>query len=158
MSDRVLQDFREMIVSPGGLILVTGPTAHGKTTTLYAAIQTISRTGKKILTEEDPIEFEIPKVNQKQVNANLSFAGYARAFMRQNPDVLMIGEIRDEETANVALNSTVRMAALHSESAFGAEKIFPFPYGEEGEFAPLGMVDEAEPAALPHQPGSRFIP
>lgn len=124
MSPRVLQDFREMIAAPGGLILVTGPTASGKTTTLYAGIQTISETGKKILTVEDPIEFEIPKVNQKQVNANLSFAGYARAFMRQNPDVLMIGEIRDEETASIALKAAqmghLVFSTLHTPDAISA--------------------------------------
>lgn len=124
MNPDLMDEFSDMIASPGGLILVTGPTASGKTTTLYAAIQTISRTGKKILTVEDPIEFEIPKVNQKQVTPWLSFAGYARAFMRQNPDVLMIGEIRDEETANIALKASqmghLVFSTLHTPDAISA--------------------------------------
>ncbi len=95
----------ELIRSPGGLIIVAGPTASGKTTTLYAAIREINTDANKILTVEDPIEYEVPKVNQKQVGEHMSFAAYTRAFMRQNPDVLMIGEVRDEETAEIALRA-----------------------------------------------------
>jgi type II secretory ATPase GspE/PulE/Tfp pilus assembly ATPase PilB-like protein len=124
MNPRLLADFREMITSPGGLILVTGPTASGKTTTLYGSIHSISLSGKKILTVEDPIEFELPKVNQKQVTGILSFADYARAFMRQNPDVLMIGEIRDEETAAIALKASqmghLVFSTLHTPDAISA--------------------------------------
>lgn len=124
MNPRILSEFKEMIASPGGLILVTGPTASGKTTTLYAAIHSITLTGKKILTVEDPIEFELPKVNQKQVTPTLSFADYARAFMRQNPDVLMIGEIRDEETAGIALKASqmghLVFSTLHTPDALSA--------------------------------------
>ncbi len=97
--------FREVISRPGGIIIVAGPTASGKTTTLYSAIRAINTDGNKILTVEDPVEYEIPKVNQKQVNTRMSFADYSRAFMRQNPDVLMIGEVRDEETAAIALRA-----------------------------------------------------
>ncbi|MHC4915758.1 MAG: GspE/PulE family protein [Planctomycetota bacterium] len=96
----------ELIRSPGGLIIVAGPTASGKTTTLYAAIRDINTDANKILTVEDPIEYEVPRVNQKQVSEQMSFAAYARAFMRQNPDVLMIGEIRDEPTAEIALRAS----------------------------------------------------
>ncbi len=124
MNLQTLEEFREMIKTPGGMILVTGPTASGKTTTLYAAIQAITVTGKKILTVEDPIEFEIQKVNQKQVTPWLSYADYARAFMRQNPDVLMIGEIRDEETASVALKAAqmghLVFSTLHTPDALAA--------------------------------------
>jgi len=96
---------REIIERPGGIMIVAGPTASGKTTTLYSAIREINTDENKILTVEDPIEYEIPKVNQKQVNTQMSFAAYSRAFMRQNPDVLMIGEVRDEETASIALRA-----------------------------------------------------
>ncbi len=101
----VHEKFKEVIAQPGGIIIVAGPTASGKTTTLYSAIRAINTDGNKILTVEDPIEYEIPKVNQKQVNTRMSFADYSRAFMRQNPDVLMIGEVRDEETASIALRA-----------------------------------------------------
>jgi len=98
-------NFNKVIKQPGGLIIVAGPTASGKTTTLYSALRTINNDGNKILTVEDPIEYVLPKVNQKQVSAQMSFADYARAFMRQNPDILMIGEIRDEETASIAMRA-----------------------------------------------------
>ena len=101
----VYEKFREVITQPGGIIIVAGPTASGKTTTLYSAIREINTDGNKILTVEDPVEYEVPKVNQKQVNTRMSFADYSRAFMRQNPDVLMIGEVRDEETASIALRA-----------------------------------------------------
>jgi general secretion pathway protein E len=97
--------FKRIIKRPGGLVIVAGPTASGKTTTLYSAIREINSDANKILTVEDPIEYEIPKVNQKQVSMHMSFADYSRAFMRQNPDMLMIGEVRDEETANIALRA-----------------------------------------------------
>lgn len=121
MNRRILDKFKMMVNSPGGLILVTGPTASGKSTTLYAAIKTIATTGKKIMTVEDPIETEMAKVNQKQINAFISFAGYARAFMRQNPDVLMIGEVRDEETASIAMRAAqmghLVLTTLHTPDA-----------------------------------------
>jgi len=124
MNSKILERFQRMVKSPGGMILVTGPTASGKTTTLYAAIQSISLSGKKILTVEDPIELEIPKVNQKQVTSQLSFAAYARAFMRQNPDVLMIGEVRDEETALIALKAAqmghLVLTTLHTPDSVSA--------------------------------------
>jgi type II secretory ATPase GspE/PulE/Tfp pilus assembly ATPase PilB-like protein len=101
----VLAPFERMITNPEGMILVTGPTGSGKTTTLYAAIGHINTPENKILTVEDPIEYHFPKTNQKQVSAHMGFADYARAFMRQNPDVILIGEIRDEETASAALRA-----------------------------------------------------
>jgi len=97
--------FGEIINQTGGLVIVAGPTASGKTTTLYSAIREINSDSNKILTVEDPVEYEIPKVNQKQVSMHMSFADYSRAFMRQNPDMLMIGEVRDEETAAIALRA-----------------------------------------------------
>ena len=101
----VLPVFERLVSNPEGLLLVTGPTGSGKTTTLYAAIGHINSPDNKILTVEDPIEYHFPKTNQKQVSAQMTFADYARAFMRQNPDVILIGEIRDEETASAALRA-----------------------------------------------------
>ncbi|HSN86655.1 MAG TPA: ATPase, T2SS/T4P/T4SS family, partial [Thermoanaerobaculia bacterium] len=86
--------FERLIANPEGLLLVTGPTGSGKTTTLYSAIHHIRRPEIKILTAEDPIEYYFDKMCQKQVSMNMSFADYARTFMRQNPDVILIGEIR----------------------------------------------------------------
>ncbi|HVR95229.1 MAG TPA: GspE/PulE family protein [Thermoanaerobaculia bacterium] len=104
-TDSTRATFERMIENPEGLILVTGPTGSGKTTTLYSAIDRISSPTRKILTVEDPIEYYFPKTNQKQVSVTMGFADYGRAFMRQNPDVILIGEIRDEETASVALRA-----------------------------------------------------
>jgi type II secretory ATPase GspE/PulE/Tfp pilus assembly ATPase PilB-like protein len=121
MSDDVYNTFLELLHSPGGTILVTGPTGSGKTTTLYAAIQEINSDMNKVLTVEDPVEFEIKKVNQKQVDSKMSFADYARSFMRQDPDVMMLGEVRDKETAAIALRAaqTGRMVltTIHSLNA-----------------------------------------
>jgi len=105
LAPEVLAPFERMITNPEGMILVTGPTGSGKTTTLYAAIGHINSPENKILTVEDPIEYHFPKTNQKQVSAHMGFADYARAFMRQNPDVILIGEIRDEATASAALRA-----------------------------------------------------
>lgn len=105
LDDEAYKTFKGIIKQPGGLVIVAGPTASGKTTTLYSAIREINSDANKILTVEDPVEYEIPKVNQKQVSAHMSFADYSRAFMRQNPDMLMIGEVRDEETAGSALRA-----------------------------------------------------
>jgi general secretion pathway protein E len=104
-TDSTLATFERMIENPEGLILVTGPTGSGKTTTLYSAIDRVSSPARKILTVEDPIEYHFAKTNQKQVSVTMGFADYARAFMRQNPDIILIGEIRDEETASAALRA-----------------------------------------------------
>jgi len=113
--------FERLIANPEGMILVTGPTGSGKTTTLYAAIHHINTPANKILTVEDPIEYHFPKTNQKQVSSSMSFADYARAFMRQNPDVILIGEIRDEETASAAVRAAqtghLVLSTLHTNDA-----------------------------------------
>ena len=110
-----------LIASPEGMLLVTGPTGSGKTTTLYAAIHHINTPENKILTAEDPIEYYFPKTNQKQVSAQMSFADYARAFLRQNPDVILIGEVRDEETADAAVRAAqtghLVLSTLHTGDA-----------------------------------------
>jgi len=100
-----LAKFRDMVRNPEGLVFVTGPTGSGKTTTLYSALEEINTGDNKVLTVEDPIEYTFAKANQKQVGPKMGFADYARAFMRQDPDILLIGEIRDEETASIAVRA-----------------------------------------------------
>lgn len=116
--------FRAMLHEPGGLIIVAGPTSSGKTTTLYAVIEHVKDESKKILTVEDPIEYEIARVNQKQITSVMSFADYTRAFMRQNPDIVMIGEVRDEETAVMVVRAAqmghLVLTTLHSRDAASA--------------------------------------
>lgn len=120
-TDEALSAFEEIVGSPEGLILVTGPTGSGKTTTLYAAIDRIKAPENKILTVEDPIEYSFEKVSQKQVSTAMTFADYARAFMRQNPDIVMVGEIRDEETAQAAIRAAqtghLVLSTLHTGDA-----------------------------------------
>jgi type II secretory ATPase GspE/PulE/Tfp pilus assembly ATPase PilB-like protein len=113
--------FERLIANPEGLLLVTGPTGSGKTTTLYSAIHHIRRPELKILTAEDPIEYYFDKTSQKQVSMHMGFADYARAFLRQNPDVILIGEIRDEETASAAMRAAqtghLVLSTLHTSDA-----------------------------------------
>jgi general secretion pathway protein E len=113
--------FERLIGNPEGMILVTGPTGSGKTTTLYAALERINTPENKVLTVEDPIEYRFPKTNQKQISSVMGFADYARAFMRQNPDVILIGEIRDEETASAAVRAAqtghLVLSTLHTNDA-----------------------------------------
>ncbi|MCZ7583279.1 MAG: GspE/PulE family protein [Deltaproteobacteria bacterium] len=97
-----LKLYRRLIQNPQGMILVTGPTGSGKTTTLYATLKEINSPYNKILSAEDPIEYNIEGVNQKQISEKFDFADMARAFLRHDPDILLIGEIRDEDTADVA--------------------------------------------------------
>lgn len=101
----VVPVFERLIANPEGLILVSGPTGSGKTTTLYSALDRVRAPERKVLSVEDPIEYHFPKTSQKQVTPQMGFAAFARAFMRQNPDVILIGEIRDEETASAAIRA-----------------------------------------------------
>ncbi len=121
LGDAALSLFGRLIENPEGMILVTGPTGSGKTTTLYAAIHRINTPANKILTVEDPIEYHFPKTNQKQISSQMSFADYARAFMRQNPDVILVGEIRDEDTASAAVRAAqtghLVLSTLHTNDA-----------------------------------------
>lgn len=102
-----LDVFKEKLAQPQGLILVTGPTGSGKTRTLYAALQYLNHLEKNIATVEDPVEIELPGINQVNINPaiGLDFATALRAFLRQDPDIMMIGEIRDSETAHIALQA-----------------------------------------------------
>jgi general secretion pathway protein E len=121
LGGEALATLERLIANPEGMILVTGPTGSGKTTTLYAAIHRINSPENKILTVEDPIEYHFPKTNQKQVSPNMGFADFARAFMRQNPDVILIGEIRDEDTASAAVRAAqtghLVLSTLHTNDA-----------------------------------------
>lgn len=118
-----LEKITEAIKKPHGLILITGPTGSGKTTTLYAVLEILNTPKVSITTIEDPIEYDIPRVNQTQVNAKagITFANGLRSLMRQNPDIIMIGEIRDNETADVAINAAMTghllLSTLHTNDA-----------------------------------------
>jgi len=115
-----------LVAQPHGIILVTGPTGSGKTTTLYAAMERLDTRGQNIMTVEDPIEYELPGVGQTQVNAkiDLTFAKALRAILRQDPDIIMIGEIRDFETAQIAIQASLTghlvLATLHTNDAASA--------------------------------------
>ena len=123
MQGDVLGRFERLVHQPHGIILVTGPTGSGKTTTLYAALQRLDASQQNIMTVEDPIEYELPGVGQTQVNAkiDLDFAKALRAILRQDPDVIMIGEIRDFETAQIAIQASLTghlvLATLHTNDA-----------------------------------------
>ena len=109
MQGDVLRRFEDLVKQPHGIILVTGPTGSGKTTTLYAALQRLDAGASNIMTVEDPIEYELAGIGQTQVNAkiDLDFAKALRAILRQDPDVIMIGEIRDFETAQIAIQASL---------------------------------------------------
>lgn len=118
--------FSDLISKPHGIILVTGPTGSGKSTTLYAGMSQINSRDRNILTVEDPIEYEIPGIGQTQVNAkvDMTFARGLRAILRQDPDVVMVGEIRDLETAQIGVQASLTghlvMSTLHTNTASGA--------------------------------------
>ena len=120
-----LNRYRELLKNTQGIILISGPTGSGKTTTLYATLKEINRPQTNILTIEDPIEYTLPGINQVQLKEaiGLTFPKALRAFLRQDPDVLMIGEIRDEETAQMAIRAALTghlvLATLHTNSAWG---------------------------------------
>jgi len=125
-SPDVLRSFNEMITKPHGMVLVTGPTGSGKTTTLYGALQKINDPGKKIITIEDPVEYQLNGVNQIQVKPQigLTFANGLRSIVRQDPDIIMVGEIRDFETAEIAVQAALTghlvFSTLHTNDAAGA--------------------------------------
>ncbi len=115
--------FEQLLGLPDGILLVTGPTGSGKTTTLYACLNVINRPDKKIITVEDPVEYELPGINQVMVKADvgMTFAAALRAMLRQAPNIIMIGEIRDAETANIAINASLTghlvFSTLHTNDA-----------------------------------------
>ncbi|MFD1708778.1 type II secretion system ATPase GspE [Siminovitchia sediminis] len=121
-----LQSFIQMIEKPNGIVLITGPTGSGKSSTLYAALNRLNREEVNIITIEDPVEYQLEGVNQVQVNEDigLTFANGLRSILRQDPDIIMIGEIRDPETAQIAIRSALTghlvLSTLHTNSAIAA--------------------------------------
>jgi general secretion pathway protein E len=117
---------KKLLALPHGMIVITGPTGSGKTTTLATMLSILNETSRKILTIEDPVEYEIPGINQSQVKPSigLTFATALRAFVRQDPDVIMVGEVRDAETANIAIHAALTghlvLTTLHTETAAAA--------------------------------------
>ncbi len=124
--DKTLEKYKKLITTPYGMILVTGPTGSGKTTTLYASLNNINSDEKKIITVEDPIEYQIDGINQIQVKPQigLTFANGLRHIVRQDPDIIMVGEIRDIETAEISIHSALTghlvFSTLHTNDAPGA--------------------------------------
>ena len=126
LSDDILAKIRELVDRPNGIFIVTGPTGSGKTTTLYSALREVNKVETKILTAEDPVEYEIDGIMQVAVNhqVGLDFARALRAFLRQDPDKIMVGEIRDLETAQISVQASltghVVLSTLHTNDAPGA--------------------------------------
>ena len=126
MGDQVLDNMNDIITRSYGIILVTGPTGSGKTTTLYASLAKINSPAHNIITVEDPVEYQLPGISQTQVNAKvgLTFSAGLRSILRQDPDVVMIGEIRDRETAEIAIQASLTghlvFSTLHTNDSAGA--------------------------------------
>lgn len=126
MSKSILETISRLIQRPNGILLVTGPTGHGKTTTLYAFLSRINSVDKKIITIEDPVEYRLRGVNQIQAHPKigLTFAHGLRSILRQDPDIIMVGEIRDKETSEIAIRSSLTghlvFSTLHTNDAIGA--------------------------------------
>lgn len=125
-SDDVLSAYKELLHRPHGVLLLTGPTGSGKTTTLYASLATLDSQALKIITVEDPVEYQLNGINQIQVQPQieLDFARALRSILRQDPDIIMIGEMRDSETAQIAVQSALTghlvLSTLHTNTASGA--------------------------------------
>src|SRR5207253_2190000 len=125
-AEDVLEGFQQNITAPNGIVLVTGPTGSGKSTTLYAALNSISSMENNVCTVEDPIEFNLPLINQFQVQerVGLTFSIALRTLLRQDPDVIMVGEVRDEETARTAIQAALTghlvFSTLHTNDACSA--------------------------------------
>ncbi len=125
-TEDILHKFDDLISRPYGMILVTGPTGSGKTTTLYSALAKINTPEKNIITIEDPVEYQFARINQVQINpkAGLTFATGLRSILRQDPDIIMVGEIRDRETAEIAVQAALTghlvLSTIHTNDAAGA--------------------------------------
>jgi len=123
MPDEILRRMLNIVHRPHGLVLVTGPTGSGKTTTLYAALSELNKPQKKIITVEDPVEYQLPRINQVQVNnrINLDFARVLRTALRLDPDIMLVGEMRDRETGEIALRTALTghlvLSTLHTNDA-----------------------------------------
>ena len=125
MPERIIKSFSHAVTRPHGMVLVTGPTGSGKTTTLYAGLKILNQPDIKIITAEDPVEYRLSRINQVQIHSEigLSFANVLRSALRQDPDVILLGEIRDEETAEIAIRAAMTghlvLSTLHTNSAIG---------------------------------------
>lgn len=123
MPDDILRRIRALINRPHGMLLVTGPTGSGKTTTLYGALSELNTEGKKVITVEDPVEYRLPRISQVQVNSKigLDFARVLRTTLRQDPDIIMVGEMRDHETVEIGLRGSITghlvLSTLHTNDA-----------------------------------------
>jgi len=123
MPEDLIKRVRHQITRPHGMVLVTGPTGSGKTTTLYAALSELNKASKKIITVEDPVEYRLPRVNQVQVNTkiDLTFSSVLRTALRQDPDIMMVGEMRDQETVEIGLRGALTghlvLSTLHTNDA-----------------------------------------
>lgn len=123
MPKDLIERLRHQITRPHGMVLVTGPTGSGKTTTLYAALSELNQSTKKIITAEDPVEYRLPRINQVQVNSkiDLTFSGVLRTALRQDPDIIMVGEMRDHETVEIGLRGALTghlvLSTLHTNDA-----------------------------------------
>ena len=123
MPEDIVKRLRHQITRPHGMVLVTGPTGSGKTTTLYAALSELNQASKKIITVEDPVEYRLPRVNQVQINnkIGLTFSSVLRTSLRQDPDILMVGEMRDQETVEIGLRGALTghlvLSTLHTNDA-----------------------------------------
>jgi len=126
MRDEVLNSVKDLLKRPYGLLLTTGPTGSGKTTTLYSAVELIKSVQRNIVTVEDPVEYQLDQINQVQVSniKSLQFNDALRSILRQDPDVIMVGEIRDAETASIAIQAALTghlvLSTLHTNDSFGA--------------------------------------
>ena len=126
LSEDDFRQFNNLIRRPNGIILVTGPTGSGKTTTLYAALNELNRPDRKIITAEDPVEYYLPGINQVEVrhNIGLDFARIIRAMLRQAPNIILVGEMRDNETAQMGIQASLTghlvFSTLHTNDAPGA--------------------------------------
>ena len=123
MPNSLLMRIRQQIHRPHGMLLVTGPTGSGKTTTLYGILSELNKAERKIITVEDPVEYKLPRINQVQVNhkIGLDFASVLRTTLRQDPDVIMVGEMRDRETVEIGLRGALTchfvLSTLHTTDA-----------------------------------------
>jgi len=126
LRSKALEDIQYALKKPTGMILITGPTGSGKTTTLYSMMEILNHPGVNISTIEDPVEYRMPRINQTQINTKigLTFANGLRSLLRQDPNIIMVGEIRDNETASLAINAALTghlvLSTLHTNSASGA--------------------------------------
>ena len=126
LDQKAFEGFETSLHQPYGMILVTGPTGSGKTTTLYSGLQELNKAGVNIVTTEDPVEYQLPGINQVQINAGvgLTFSSALRSVLRQDPDIVMVGEIRDQETAGIAVKAALTghlvLSTLHTNDAAGA--------------------------------------